>query len=67
MFDPSLLAQATKLAWTPFTPTREGERAAISASVAASLRLEEIDAVPESFLEAADARPERGPIISFLC
>ena len=58
MLDPALLAEATKLAATPFTPTREGERAAISASVAASLRLEGIDATPESVLEAADADEE---------
>jgi hypothetical protein len=59
MFDPALLAEATKLAQTSFTPpAREGERAAISASVAASLRLEGIDATPESVLEAADADPQ---------
>jgi hypothetical protein len=58
MFDPALLAAATKLAQTPFIPTREGKRAAISASVAASLRLEGIDATPKSVLEAADLMPE---------
>lgn len=55
MFDPALLAEATALAQLPFTLTREGERAAISVSVADSLRLEGIDATPESVLEAADA------------
>ena len=60
MLDPALLAEAARRLETPFTPTREGERAAISASVAASLRLEGIDATPESVLEAADADPEGG-------
>jgi len=58
MLDPTLLAEAARRLETPFTPTQEGERAAISASVAASLRLEGIDATPESVLEAADANTD---------
>ena len=37
MFDPALVAEATKRAQTTFTPTREGERA-VGTQVVAALR-----------------------------